>query len=58
MLGHGNPRLRVIQKDTIEANPKLLQVPYSIPCTRIKENGKMRIGKENLLMLKILDRRV
>jgi hypothetical protein len=48
MLGHGNPRLRVIFYPFF-----IIQNGYGI-----KENSKMRAGKGNLLMLKFLDRRV
>jgi hypothetical protein len=39
MLGHGNPRFRVIQKDSIEAGLKLHQIRYSMQYVRIKEKG-------------------
>jgi len=47
MFGHGNPRLRVILENGIEADPKLPQVHYSIQRLRIKENRKVRAGKGN-----------
>jgi len=45
ILGHGNPRLRVILENGIEANLKLLPLRYSIQHIRIKENTKRRAGK-------------
>ena len=57
VLDHGNPQLRVIQKDGIEANLKLPQVRYSIQYLRIKENSKMKPGRGNPMVPKLLDRK-
>jgi hypothetical protein len=40
ILSHGNPRLRVIQKDGIEADLKLLEVGYGINASNSRKIPK------------------